>query len=566
MVLNSTPWRFRCVLFLTLLLSTVAVVRIIHLHVFDRSFLKAQGDARTHRAIPIPAYRGTLTDRHGEPLAVSVPVITLWANAKRLSQRPEQWPVIAELLSMDTAKVADLMTANKKKEFIYLRRRLPPEVAEALMAKLAMHDIEDVHTMEESKRFYPSGSLTAHIVGFTDTDEQGREGVELLYNDSLQGLPGEQLVVKDRRGQLVRDLGVLAPAKPGTSLALSIDLRVQHIAKRELQSGMNKFIAKAGSVVVMDIHTGELLAMVNLPSYNPNNRNVVDPQALRNRAMVDVFEPASALKPFSMASALESGRWQKNDTVDVGAGTLKIGRYTIKDVAKHSTPTLSMTDVLIRSSNVGISKIGFDISGQRMHDTLYRLGLGQPTGIGFPGERSGYLPYYKTWREAETATLSYGYGLSLTAVQLAKIYAILANGGNDVSPSILRKERTVAGKQIISQQTAADVRDMLVQVTEAPRGTFRARVAGYHVAGKSGTARQNSTAGPGYAKGAYRAVFAGFAPATEPRFAVVVVVDTPTRGGFYGGLVSAPIFSRIMASTLRLYNVRPDRAAQRTLR
>ena len=534
------------------------------MQVADSKFLIAQGDARTHRTIPIPAYRGSITDRRGEPLAVSTPVTTIWGNPKKLLETPSDWPLIAELLSMDASKFAALIEKNQNKEFIYLKRRTPPEVAEGITLTLTKHKITNVHTISESKRFYPSGSLASHVVGFTDIDDKGSEGVELSFNESLQGRAGAQLVIKNRRGGLSNDLGTLRPAQHGQPLVLSIDLRLQHIAKRELERGINETQASAGSALIMDVNTGEILSLVNYPTYNPNNRDGVTLEMLRNRGIVDVFEPASTMKPFSMAAALESGRWKPNDFVNVGNGTLTLGKYTIRDLGRYASPELSMTDILIRSSNVGISKVAFEIGGDKIQSLFQRLGLGQTTGLGFPGERAGVLPLRRKWKKTETATLSYGYGLSVTAVQLAKIYSVLANGGKEIAPSIIKIDKPQEGQQIIPLGVASDIRHMLTEVIEAPKGIYRAKVKNYHVAGKSGTARKSATAGKGYSQKSYRAIFAGFAPANNPRFAVVVIVDNPTKGGYFGGLVSAPIFSRICEFSLRLYNVPPDNMIQET--
>ena len=371
-------------------------------------------------------------------------------------------------------------------------------------------------------------------------------------------MPGKRQVLKDRRGRLIKDVQVTQNAKAGKTLALSIDLRLQYLAHRELRNALIEQGAKAGSLVMIDVKTGEVLAMVNQPSYNPNNRRNLQPAAMRNRAMIDVFEPGSTVKPISMAAALQTGRWKPEDKVEVYPGSLQIGRYTIKDVSKTQGPILDLTGILINSSNVGMSKIAFDIGGETIHDMMAKVGFGQDTGLGFPGERVGELPNHREWRKAETATLSYGYGVSVTAIQLAHAYATLANNGMVLPLSMTRVDRQPVGAQVVPPEVAKNLQVMLQQVIEAPRGVFRAQVPGYHVSGKSGTARKASVGTKGYTENAYRSMFAGFAPSTNPRIAMMVVIDEPSKGGYFGGLVSAPVFSKVMAGSLRLMNITPD--------
>lgn len=339
---------------------------------------------------------------------------------------------------------------------------------------------------------------------------------------------------------------------------MSIDLRLQYLATRELRNAIAEQDAKAGSLVIMDVKTGEVLAMVNQPTYNPNNRRSMFPAAMRNRAIIDVFEPGSTVKPISMSAALQSGRWKPTDKVEVYPGSLQIGRYTIKDVSRSEGPILDLTGILINSSNVGMSKIAFDIGGEAIYRVMSQVGLGQYTGLGFPGERVGNLPNHREWRKAETATLSYGYGLSVTALQLVHAYAALANDGKMVPLSIIKVDKAPEAVQAIPKETAETVQGMLQQVIEAPRGVFRAQVPFYHVAGKSGTARKATVGSKGYTENAYRSLFAGFGPMSDPRYAIVVVIDEPGKGGYFGGLVSAPVFSKVMSGTLRLMNVPPD--------
>ncbi|MEW5545359.1 peptidoglycan D,D-transpeptidase FtsI family protein [Pseudomonas soli] len=548
------PWRFRVVIGLLALMVGAICWRIIDLQVVDRDFLKGQGDARSLRHIPIPAHRGLITDRNGEPLAVSTPVTTLWANPKEMQAAKDRWPQLAAALGQNPQQLSERLTQQASKEFIYLVRGLTPEQGQHVLDL----KVPGVYGLEEFRRFYPAGDVTAHMVGFTDLDDHGREGVELAYDEWLAGVPGKRQVIKDRRGRLIKDIQVTKNAKAGKTLALSIDLRLQYLATRELRNAIAEQEAKAGSLVIMDVKTGEVLAMVNQPTYNPNNRRSMFPAAMRNRAIIDVFEPGSTVKPISMSAALQSGRWKVTDKVEVYPGSLQIGRYTIKDVSRSEGPILDLTGILINSSNVGMSKIAFDIGGEAIYRVMSQVGLGQYTGLGFPGERVGNLPNHREWRKAETATLSYGYGVSVTALQLVHAYAALANDGKMVPLSILKVDKAPESIQAIPKETAETVQGMLQQVIEAPRGVFRAQVPFYHVGGKSGTARKATVGSKGYTENAYRSLFAGFGPMSDPRYAIVVVIDEPSKGGYFGGLVSAPVFSKVMSGTLRLMNVPPD--------
>ncbi|WP_409567053.1 peptidoglycan D,D-transpeptidase FtsI family protein [Pseudomonas sp.] len=548
------PWRFRIVLGLLGLMVGAIGWRIVDLQVVDHGFLKTQGDARSVRHIPIPAHRGLITDRHGEPLAVSTPVTTLWGNPRELQAAQARWPELAAALGQEPAALTQRLKEQADREFTYLVRGLTPEQGQRVLDL----KIPGVYSQEEFRRFYPAGEVAAQVVGFTDIDDRGREGLELAYDEWLAGVPGKRQVLKDRRGRLIKDVQVVKNAKAGKALALSIDLRLQYLAHRELRNALLEFGAKAGSLVMLDVKTGEVLAMVNQPTYNPNNRRNLQPDAMRNRAMTDLFEPGSTMKPISMSAALATGRWKPSDIVEVWPGSLRIGRYTIRDVSRSEGRELSLTGILINSSNVGMSKVAFDIGGAAIHEVMRKVGFGQDTGLGFPGERVGNLPSYREWRKAETATLSYGYGLSITAVQLAHAYSTLANDGRLLPMSLTRVEHAPDGVEVVSPEVAKTIQGMLQEVIEAPRGVFRAQVPGYHVAGKSGTARKASASSRGYRENAYRSMFAGFGPMKDPRIAIAVVIDEPSKSGYFGGLVSAPVFSRVMSGALRLMNVAPD--------
>ncbi|KAF1011129.1 MAG: Peptidoglycan D,D-transpeptidase FtsI [Pseudomonas fluorescens] len=548
------PWRFRVVLGLLALMVGAIAWRIVDLQVVDRDFLIGQGDARSLRHIPIPAHRGLITDRNGEPLAVSTPVTTLWANAKEMQTAKDKWPELAAALGQDPKALAERLEAQANKEFIYLVRGLTPEQGQQVLDL----KVPGVYGIEEFRRFYPAGETTAHMVGFTDIDDHGREGVELAYDEWLAGVPGKRQVIKDRRGRLIKDVQVTKNAKAGKPLALSIDLRLQYLANRELRNAIIENGAKAGSLVIVDVKTGEILAMVNQPTYNPNNRRNLQPAMMRNRAMIDVFEPGSTMKAISMSAAIETGRWKPSDKVEVYPGTLQLGKYTIRDVSRTEGPVLDLTGILINSSNVGMSKVAFDIGGETIYRLAQKVGLGQPTGLDFPGERVGNLPNYRDWKKAETATLSYGYGISVTAIQLVHAFSVLANNGKMVPLSLIHVDEPPKATQVIPENVAKTMQGMLQQVVEAPRGVFRAQVRAYHVAGKSGTARKTSVGTKGYAENSYRSLFAGFGPMSDPRYAIVVVIDEPSKAGYFGGLVSAPVFSKVMSGTLRLMNIVPD--------
>ncbi|WP_404437568.1 peptidoglycan D,D-transpeptidase FtsI family protein [Stutzerimonas chloritidismutans] len=546
------PWRFRIVLALLALMVGAIAWRIVDLQVIDQSFLKNQGDARSVRHIPIPAHRGLITDRHGEPLAVSTPVTTLWGNPRELQAAQARWPDLAEALGQDAAVLQRRLKEQAEREFIYLVRGLTPEQGQQVLDL----NIPGVYSQEEFRRFYPAGEVAAHIVGFTDIDDRGREGLELAYDEWLAGVPGKRQVLKDRRGRLIKDVQVVKNAKAGKALALSIDLRLQYLAHSELRKVVQEYGAKAASLVMVDVQTGEVLAMANQPTYNPNNRRNLTPSAMRNRALIDVFEPGSTVKPFSIAAALGTGKYQPESVVNTLPGWMRIGRYTIRDVSRGGM--LNLTGILMKSSNVGISKIALDIGPEPVHSIMHQAGFGQATGLGFPGERVGNLPNHRKWRDAETASLAYGYGLSVTAAQLAHAYAVLGNEGTNVPLSLLRLDRPQEGVQVIDKAISNTVLRMLQSVVEEEGGGgARAKVPGYHVAGKSGTAKKVSGTG-GYTKDAYRSFFAGVAPVSDPRIAIVVVVDEPSEGGYYGGLVSAPVFGKVAARALRLMNVAPD--------
>jgi cell division protein FtsI (penicillin-binding protein 3) len=548
------PWRFALVLALLGLMLAAICWRIVDLHVIDREFLQGQGDARSMRHIPIPAHRGLITDRNGEPLAVSTPVTTLWANPKELLTATERWAELATAMNLAPNDVATRIRQNERKEFMYLARGLTPEQGQQVLDLR----VPGVYAIEEFRRFYPAGEVAAHVVGFTDVDDHGREGVELAYEEWLAGVPGKRQVLKDRRGRLIKDVQVVSNAKPGKTLALSIDLRLQYLAHRELRNALQEFGAKAGSMVMLDVKTGEVLAMVNHPTYNPNNRRSLQPAAMRNRAMIDVFEPGSTVKPFTVAMGLNSGKYRPETIINTGPGHYQVGRKTVRDI--HNYGALDVTGVIKKSSNIGVVKIALDVGGDQLYSILQQVGLGQDTGLGFPGERVGHLPNFRVWKPIETAVMSYGYGLSVTAVQLAHAYSVLGNSGASVPLSMTRIDRMPESVQVLDAGVSEQVLQMLRSVVDEDGGTgSRARIPGYQVGGKTGTAHKNM-AGGGYEEKRYRSVFAGLAPISNPRIAAVVVIDEPKPvfGQYYGGVVAAPTFGKVVASAMRLLNVPPD--------
>ncbi len=548
------PWRFRLVLALLGLMVAAIAWRIVDLQVLDHDFLQEQGDARSVRHIPIPAHRGLITDRNGEPLAVSTPVTTLWANPKELLASKADLAQLAAALGQPVEALAARIREHGKREFLYLVRGLTPEQGQQVLDL----KIPGVYAIEEFRRFYPAGEVTAHVVGFTDVDDRGREGVELAFDEWLAGVPGSRQVLKDRRGRLIKDVQVSSNAKAGQQLALSIDLRLQYLAHRELRNALVEFGAKAGSMVLVDVKTGEVLAMVNHPTYNPNNRRELQPAAMRNRAMIDVFEPGSTVKPFIVAMALNSGKYKPETVMDTRPGYFQVGRKTVRDV--HNYGVLDITGVIKKSSNVGVARIALDIGGEQMYRTFQQVGLGQDTGLGFPGERIGNLPNFRVWKPIETAVMSYGYGLSVTAVQLAHAYTVLGNAGVSIPLSMTRLDQVPQGGKVLDAKVSKQVLAMLREVVDGDGGTgSKARVPGYQVGGKTGTAHKVKPGG-GYEEKRYRSVFAGLAPISNPRVVAVVIIDEPKPkfGQYYGGVVAAPAFSKVMAGALRLMNVAPD--------
>jgi cell division protein FtsI (penicillin-binding protein 3) len=548
---NSIYQGRRVFILLCMGLAAVALVwRAVSLQVLDKEFLLSQGEARHLRVVTLPAHRGVIQDRNGEPLAVSTPVESVWVNPQELGGEQQRIPELAALLSLDGGKVQQLLARRADREFVYLRRHLSPALAE----KVSALKIPGVYLQREYRRYYPGGEVAAHLVGFTNIDDQGQEGLELAYEDWLGGEPGAKRVIKDGKHHIIEDVESIRRPRPGKDLKLSIDRRIQYLAYRELKGVMKEHKARAASAVVLDVKSGEVLAMVNQPSFNPNNRQQLRRSDMRNRAVTDVFEPGSTMKPFVVATALQSGRFQPETEVSTSPGWYRVGVNTVRDV--HDYGQLDVTGVIRKSSNVGISKIALALPAEDIWTTLTDLGFGAQTYSGFPGEASGLLSYHGGWNAIETATLAYGYGISVTALQLAQAYGVLATDGIKRSVTFLREGDVSEERRIMPAETARQVRVMLEQAT-GPDGTApQARVAGYRVAGKTGTVKK--AAPGGYSSNKYLAVFAGLAPASDPRLVMVVMVDEPGNGKYYGGQVAAPVFSRVMSGALRLLAVPPD--------
>ncbi|MBT2773996.1 penicillin-binding protein 2 [Halomonas sp. ISL-60] len=546
--------RFVFILLAIALASAILIGRITLLQVIDRPFLQSQGDARTLRHETIPAHRGMITDRNGEPLAISTPVVTIWANPQELPEDAIQRVMLAQALGMTLSDFESRVARFSEHEFMYLRRQMTPAAAQQILNLRT----PGVYPQREYKRYYPAGEVAAQLLGVTNVDDVGQEGLELSYQPYLAGHPGQRRVIKDRRGRLVRELGVINEAQPGGELTLAIDQRIQYMAYRELRAAVAENDADGGVLVMMDARTGEVLAMANLPSYNPNNRAGIDPRGLRNQALVDVFEPGSVMKPLAMAAVLESGVVDRNAVVDTSPGWMRLDQFTIRDFRNYGE--LDLPGILEKSSNVGMSRLALQLSDTAIWEKYHQLGLGQALGTGFPGESTGSLPAPVRWSRSERATLSYGYGLSVSAVQLASAYTALANDGVRLPPSLLRLSEPPQGIPAISPSVANDLLNILETSVAAYTGGRRARVEGYRVGGKTGTVRKIGQ--QGYTTDAYRSVFAGIAPISDPRIVTVVMIDHPKAGEFYGGAVAAPVFSSVTGNALRLLDVPPDHEAE----
>lgn len=530
--------------------ATALVARSVHLQVFNREFLNREADARHLRIEKISAHRGAVTDRNGEPLAISTPVDSVWVNPREFAPATDRVPQLAEALGLDAAPLVRRITRSMDREFLYLKRHLSPEQAHRAVA-LAL---PGVNVLREYRRYYPAGEVTGHLVGFTNVDDRGQEGLELAFNHWLSGETGAKRVLQDRLGRSVENVESIRPPHPGKDLRASIDLRLQYLAYRALKSAVHKHRADSGSIVVLDVDSGEVLAMVNQPGYNPNDRSQYAAERYRNRAVTDIFEPGSSIKPLVIAAALESGEYRPNSVVDTSPGYIVVGPKTIKD--HENLGRISLTTLLARSSNVGATIVAMSLEPELLWRTMTAFGLGALTASGFPGESAGLLTHHSHWQEISQATLAYGYGVSVTALQLAQAYSVLANDGWFQPVSLVALDQPNKGHQAISPETARVIVRMLEEVV-MPGGTgTNAGVAGYRVAGKTGTAWK--FAAGGYSEDEYVSIFAGLAPATDPRLVAVVMIDEPHGEFYYGSDVAAPVFAQVMSESLRLLAVPPD--------
>ena len=550
-------WRVHLILFAMFACVLVIAWKVGMLHIAERDFLQDQGDARTIRTVPLVANRGLITDRNGEPLAVSTPVQSIWVDPRKIARDSETIRILARQLELNESVLEQNINSKSNLEFLYLKRRLSPAEAKRVLNL----NLEGVYSQQEYQRFYPQGEVTAHLIGFSNVDDIGQEGLELTYDEWLRGVPGKRQVMKDRRGNIIEELNTIQTAQPGKSLELSIDFRIQNIAYRELKEEFITRRAKGASIVVLDVVTGEVLAMANQPSYNPHNKSgMTDFSVLRNRAITDVFEPGSTIKAFTIAAALETGLYSPGTIIETSPGWMMVSGNEVKDLFDYGT--LTTAGVITKSSNVGSSKIALDIGAEPIRDVMARVGFGEVLGTGFPGERSGVLPNPRKWGRHVTATFSFGYGLSATALQLANAYSVLADNGIRKPASLLKLSdqaiKDVRREKVIEAEITSEVRKMLRTVVDASSGgsALEANVPFYSVAGKTGTAHVVGEAG--YEENLHNSLFVGMLPASDPRIVIVVVINEPKGDEHYGGQVAAPVFSRVAAGAMRILNISPD--------
>lgn len=552
LAIKLPAWRSRFVLFVFFLAFVALLLRAVHLQLWTNDFLQTQGAMRYARTLDMPATRGKITDREGTVLASSLPAFAIWAIPEDVDATPEKLQNLARLLKVPMPELKKRL-ANSDSKFVYLKRQVTPQVANQVTAL----NLAGIHRRKEYLRHYPEGETMAHIIGFTNVEDVGQEGIELAWQKDLVGRPGSRRVIKDRLGRVVEDVESLREPRDGRDLTLSIDSKIQFLAYTRLKEAVEKHNAKAGAIVVLDARSGEVLALANLPSYNPNDRSRLTGAQLRNRVLTDTFEPGSTLKPFTIALALNSGRVKPNSVVQTAPGRLTIGSATIGDT--HPYGELTMEGVIQKSSNVGTAKIALQMPAQEMWEMYTSVGLGQVPRIGFPGAVAGRLRPYKGWRPIEQATMSYGYGLSVSLIQLARAYMIFARDGDMLPLSFFKYEDGAAppaAVRVISPETARAMRKML-EMAAGPGGTApKAQVMGYSIGGKTGTARKMD--GRAYTTNKYIGSFVGFAPASDPRLIVAVMIDEPTRGVYYGGEVAAPVFSAVVGGALRALDIQPD--------
>ncbi|MDP2239545.1 MAG: penicillin-binding protein 2 [Burkholderiales bacterium] len=547
--LKLPVWRSRVLLACLLLWFIALIVRALYLQGLNNDFLRQKGESRYSRVVEMSATRGMIVDRNNEPLAISTPVESVAASPADIDITPQQMVRLSRLLDMNADEIKNKL-ADTKREFTYLRRQLPPEQA----AKVVELGIPGVFLQREYRRYYPAGDVMAHLIGFTGVDDNGQEALELAFEDVLGGKPGSRRVIKDRLGRIVEDVESIRLPQQGQTIKLSIDTKIQYLAFRELKAAVAAHRARAGGIVVLDVVSGEVLAMANMPTYNPNNRDKLDPKRMRNRAVTDLFEPGSTLKPFTAAAALEAGSVRSDTVIQTAPGQMTIGTRVIRDA--HPQGALTVAQVIQKSSNVGAAKMALALPAETLWTLFSQVGFGVPPQSGFPGEVSGKLRAYSTWRPIEQATMSYGHGISVSLLQLARAYTIFTANGELKPVTLLKRDGPAAGLPVITPETALALRRMLEMAVQAGGTAPRAQVSGYRVAGKTGTAHKIE--GKGYAASKYISSFVGFAPMSNPRLVVAVMIDEPSAGQYYGGAVAAPVFSQVMAGALRLLGVQPD--------
>lgn len=548
-VLRLPVWRMRILAILLLLWFVGLFARALYLQGLNNEFLRQKGDARVSRVIEISAHRGMITDRHGEPLAISTPVEAVSVSTRDLEITPGKLAKLAQLLETDKSELAKRLD-QPQRDFVYLKRQMPPEQA----AKVMELNIPGVFLQHEYRRYYPAGEVVAHLLGFTGVDDNGQEGLELAWQESLAGKPGSRRVIKDRLGHIIEDVESIRAPQEGRNLVLSIDRKIQYLAYRELKAAVAEHKAKAGAIVALDAKTGEVLALANLPAFNPNNRVKLNRQTTRNRALTDIFEPGSTMKPITVAGALDAGIVKPETMIQTAPGKLTIGAATIHDA--HPQGALSVAGVIQKSSNVGAAKIALSMKSEQMWELFSKVGFGSVPKTDFPGEAGGKLRPWKTWQPIEQATMSYGHGISVSLLQLARAYMMFANDGEIKPVTLTKLEAPQPGNRVVSAETAKAMRAML-ELAVQPGGTApRAQVVGYRVAGKTGTAHKQENGR--YLDDRYVSSFVGMAPASDPRLIIAVMIDEPSNGQYYGGAVAAPVFSQVMAGALRLLSVPPD--------
>jgi cell division protein FtsI (penicillin-binding protein 3) len=547
---HVAAWRINLLRLLFVSLVVGLGWRLADIQVLNPDFLRDQGDARHVRKVPVAAHRGMILDRHGEPLAISTPVHSVWINPQEFKADKKQLASLAKIVDLKVSKVKKKVKQNSHREFVYLKRRVTPEIA----GKVTDLKLAGVALQREYKRYYPTAEVTSHLVGFTNVDDNGQEGLELMHDDVLTGVPGLKRMVRDSRGNYVEGGEQLKATKDGQNIQLSIDLRLQYLTYQALKETVSQHRARSGSAVVLDIQTGEVLAMVNQPSFNPNNRRGLKSSDYRNRAVTDVFEPGSTVKPFTMASGLKSGKFKPTSVIDTRPGTLKVSGHTIKDFRDYGQ--INMATLIQKSSNVGVSKIALAMKPTQLWQDFSAFGLAEATGAYFPGEAMGSMPDPQKWRELDRATLSYGYGLASTALQLARGYMVLANGGILQPVSFIKTTEKPRGRRVYSTDVMKHVVSMMEGVVTAQGTAKLAAVDNYRVAGKTGTVKKANRGG--YTENRYLSLFAGMIPASKPRLAMVVMVDDPKGEDYYGGLIAAPVFSEVMTGAMRLLNIAPD--------